>query len=257
MNKENIIPSFIQSQFKYTSIWNEYIKILEDNITVKKHRIGLKYYDNCFSGLDAVQTILSQVKIRPDVFTDNTNRRNVTRLCAKLLERGVLERVGEKSEKNSSKPKFEDSKDACYKFSLNKLYQEESFSLSENSNLEKECVKESARVRLLQLLDINFIDNIVASPKGKDQTSTVLSAITNRFSTHDNTEDDSQWDDNLKKKFILLINQSTMDGTDPVLNRGVHHLTEFLVGFNPGLFNGVAQFYRHPNKQHQSIELYN
>merc|ERR1712127_371870 len=108
-----------QPQFKYISIWNEYINLLKNNVPLKKHRVGLRYYENTFSGSEAVQTIFTQVKIRPDLFSENTNRRNLSRLCNKLLERGVLEkadndRAGTRSQSND---KFMDSKDAIYRIS--------------------------------------------------------------------------------------------------------------------------------------------
>ena len=104
----------------HISIWNEYINLLKNNVPIKKHRVGLRYYENTFSGAEAVQTILTQVKIRPDLFSENTNRRNLSRLCNKLLERGVLEkadndRAGTRSQSNNDK--FLDSKDAIYRIS--------------------------------------------------------------------------------------------------------------------------------------------
>lgn len=116
MNKENIHPT--QTQFKYTSLWNDYINLLKSNVPLKKHRLGLKYYENTFTGADAINTFLSHLKNRPDLFPDNTNRRNISRLCSKLLEQGVLERVGVSNNNLISNPHHEFENHASFTNSL-------------------------------------------------------------------------------------------------------------------------------------------
>ena len=267
------------TQFKYISIWNEYINLLKNNVPLKKHRVGLRYYENTFSGAEAVQTIFSQVKTRPDLFSENTNRRNLSRLCNKLLERGVLERAESNNSQitNGVIDKFIDSKDAIYRIS--KAYQEpvisSNFSSAINAanmgQIEKDMIRESVRVRLLQLLDINFIDNIVTSPVGKgkfsdsSENSSILQAISSKFGSKDdklklNSEisgyEDIGWNEELRVKFEKLVKLSTFDDTDPVLSRGLNLMNDHLIGRNNGLYNALTKFFQHDNQQHQGIELY-
>lgn len=139
--------------------------------------------------------------------------------------------------------------------------------------IEKDMIRESVRVRLLQLLDINFIDNIVTSPIGKgnrnenneNNSSSILQAISSKFGNNSeklklNSElsgyEDIGWNEELRIKFEKLVKLSTFDDTDPVLSRGLNLMNDHLIGRNNGLYNALTKFFQHDNQQHQGIELY-
>ena len=375
--------------------------VLRSNVPQKRHRLGLKYFDNTFTGADAIQTLLNLVKIRPDIFPENTNRRNISRLCSKLLEQGILERVGVSDSansnhevsngiktrsqtlsynssnshgmfsgsntvhnfssielnqnnynsfqvnrflgKNSKLFRFEDNNSALYKLAivenaLNDGSHHLSPTKSNNNNnvgsnnlnssilqdlvnhsqsfhnqkqkteiqaadIERTCTRELVRVRLLQLLDINFIDNIVASPNtkpgqgslllgndsnaGNENTSNgtsnnnssstssnqgLFSSITSKFSNFSSSNQDKDknsskdndttilenipWDPELCTKFDALVKQSTFNPNDSIVSAGLHHIHNFLIGRNRGLFNGLTDFYRQDCSHQQGINLY-
>ena len=73
MDKENTPTTNPPNQFKYISLWNDYINLLKINVPLKRHRLGLKYYENTFTGSEAIQTLMNVVKSRPDLFPENTN----------------------------------------------------------------------------------------------------------------------------------------------------------------------------------------
>lgn len=177
------------------------------------------------------------------------------------------------------------------------------------SQIEKTCTRELVKVRLLQILDINFIDNIVVSPNNKSHTGSLLSEnysnlqndsthechahenhtldadhsnTTHHYNTRNNKSNDSiltsiankftgnsqnkeenyfcyenlPWENDLVKQFEVLVQQSTFDCHDAVVNLGLTHINNFLIGRNRGLFNGLTDFYRQSSSHQQGLNLY-
>ena len=59
-------------------------------VTVKNRRHLLKSYNGVFTGANAVDVLYAHKQIRPDLFTDNTTRENIVRLCQRFLESRVF-----------------------------------------------------------------------------------------------------------------------------------------------------------------------
>ncbi|XP_077972172.1 DEP domain-containing protein 7-like [Styela clava] len=106
-------------QFKATKIWKDLVNHLYENANVKKRRVMMKSHDDCFSGGNAVDTLLSYVQGNADRFPNTTmvTRENIVRLCQSFIDADVFECVnaGDDSEKRS---KFEDSSSRLYRFDL-------------------------------------------------------------------------------------------------------------------------------------------
>ena len=71
---------------RLSSSWN----IIWPKVTVKNRRHLLKSYNGVFTGSNAVDVLFGQKQERPDLFTDNTTRENIVRLCQRFLETRVF-----------------------------------------------------------------------------------------------------------------------------------------------------------------------
>ena len=82
------------------------MKNFKSGVRVKKKRWRMKYYDDCFSGSDALAWIHDFLKCNPN-FGQNVSRTQAKLLCQKLLQRNVFEDVV--GQFKSRKPEFEET----------------------------------------------------------------------------------------------------------------------------------------------------
>jgi hypothetical protein len=82
------------------------VKNFKSGVRVKKKRWRMKYYDDCFSGSDALAWIHDFLKCNPN-FGQNVSRTQAKLLCQKLLQRNVFEDVV--GQFKSRKPEFEET----------------------------------------------------------------------------------------------------------------------------------------------------
>ena len=52
-----MLKNYSSAQFKHTILWNNIIDYVKQNIEIKKHRCGIKYFNNCFSGTEFVDIL--------------------------------------------------------------------------------------------------------------------------------------------------------------------------------------------------------
>ena len=86
---------------------------------MKNRRHLLKSYNGVFTGANAVDVLYGHKQIRPDLFTDNTTRENIVRLCQRFLESRVF--FPAKADITRFE-KFEDSNTSFYRFNSDGNY---------------------------------------------------------------------------------------------------------------------------------------
>ncbi|CAG5112670.1 Oidioi.mRNA.OKI2018_I69.chr2.g6860.t1.cds [Oikopleura dioica] len=110
----------MSTRFRYTEIWRDMIQLLHEQVSVKNRRQLLKTYSDVFTGANAVDVLLENVKQRPDLFAHNTTREQVTRLCQRFIESRVF--FPAKGDNKTSSPHFEDSPAVFYRFNKDHDY---------------------------------------------------------------------------------------------------------------------------------------
>ncbi|XP_013395436.1 DEP domain-containing protein 7 [Lingula anatina] len=104
-------------QFKATQMWNELIEILRHRVDVKRRRYLMKYYDDCFTGSDAVDVMLRHLLDEGQACGKEISRENAIKLCQTFMDNNIFEPVCSKaSSSEEKKPTFEDSSNKFYKF---------------------------------------------------------------------------------------------------------------------------------------------
>ena len=83
---------------------------------MKNRRHLLKSYSGVFTGSNAVDVLFGHKQMRPDLFTDNTTRENIVRLCQRFLESRVFFPAKQDLQNQIRYEKFEDSNTSFYRF---------------------------------------------------------------------------------------------------------------------------------------------
>jgi len=102
--------------FHATEMWRDMIGILHEQVSVKNRRHLLKSYSGVFTGSNAVDVLFGHKQMRPDLFTDNTTRENIVRLCQRFLESRVFFPAKQDLQNQIRYEKFEDSNTSFYRF---------------------------------------------------------------------------------------------------------------------------------------------
>ncbi|PAA51995.1 hypothetical protein BOX15_Mlig033417g3 [Macrostomum lignano] len=104
--------------YKATKLWNDIIRTFRTSMPVGRHRKGVRVFDNCFQGSDAVDWLQLHLSKNPS-FGSNVGRHQVVQLLGKFHKSGVFHDVrgGGGNSKYDTEP-FEDSSSRLYKFSL-------------------------------------------------------------------------------------------------------------------------------------------
>ncbi|XP_014788606.1 DEP domain-containing protein 7 [Octopus bimaculoides] len=109
--------------FRATQIWNSIVAYLKENVEVKRRRHIMKYYNSCFTGCSAVDTVYAYLTTDKEVFSGNISRDKAVKVCQTILDKKIFEAVSvfvRNSYTNSSKkPIFEDSNSKLYRFVQN------------------------------------------------------------------------------------------------------------------------------------------
>lgn len=79
-------------QFRATKVWNTIVSAVKQELPVGKKRRGLKSFDNCFSGTDAVTWTLNYLKKNKDLLSGSpeVTREKVTLLLQKFIEQKIV-----------------------------------------------------------------------------------------------------------------------------------------------------------------------
>ncbi|KAL4658401.1 DEP domain-containing protein 4 [Arapaima gigas] len=102
--------------FHATQLWKNIIHALQTQVDVRRRRQHLRVHDNCFTGSDAVDVVLSHLMQNVYFSCSEISRLKVTRLCHALMEAKVFEPVGMRLFRCEKEPTFEDSNCSLYRF---------------------------------------------------------------------------------------------------------------------------------------------
>ncbi|XP_041350977.1 DEP domain-containing protein 7-like [Gigantopelta aegis] len=100
--------------FRATQIWNEIIYHLKSRVEVKRRRLKMRSYDNCFTGTDAVDVVLHYLLNDKETFNTELSREKAIKLCQTLMNKSVFEPAN--CRPVDGKPVFEDSSSKLYRF---------------------------------------------------------------------------------------------------------------------------------------------
>ncbi|XP_028417650.1 DEP domain-containing protein 1B-like isoform X2 [Dendronephthya gigantea] len=104
---QNIALFAENEPFRATKMWNELVRNFKTGIRLKKKRWRMKYYEDCFSGSDALAWIHDFLKLNPNFNQNDVSRTQAKLLCQKLLQNNVFEDIV--SQFKSIKPAFEEN----------------------------------------------------------------------------------------------------------------------------------------------------
>ncbi|NXK99170.1 DEPD7 protein, partial [Mesembrinibis cayennensis] len=104
--------------FHATQLWNSIIHALHSQVEIKRRRLHLKTYKNCFTGSNAVDVVLSHLMQSMYLSCNDISRLKGVRVCQALMDHKVFEPVGAKLYlfKNEKETEFEDTNTSLYKF---------------------------------------------------------------------------------------------------------------------------------------------
>ncbi|KAM6089683.1 DEP domain-containing protein 4 [Theristicus caerulescens] len=104
--------------FQATQLWNSIIHALHSQVEIKRRRLHLKTYKNCFTGSNAVDVVLSHLMQSMYLSCNDISRLKGVRVCQALMDHKVFEPVGAKLYlfKNEKETEFEDTNTSLYKF---------------------------------------------------------------------------------------------------------------------------------------------
>jgi len=86
--------SEIKGPWRATQLWNDIITNFRSGMPVKRHRKGLKTYDNCFRSSDAVEWLHKNLQTNNN-FGVQVRRDQTVQLLNKLYRAGIIENTKE------------------------------------------------------------------------------------------------------------------------------------------------------------------
>ncbi|XP_052088816.1 DEP domain-containing protein 7-like [Mytilus californianus] len=169
--------------FRATQIWNEIIDHLKSRVELKRRRMKMKTYENCFTGQDAVDVVLTYLLSERNTFSSDLSREKAIKLCQSLMDRQVFSPV---SSRNSEvKKSFDDSQHKLYRFVGSDTESETSSTIAESSDEDQECsIMEDARRKDLSLrinpdMEPDLIADVLCNPIAVNKQGQVLQEIVN------------------------------------------------------------------------------
>ncbi|XP_063074110.1 DEP domain-containing protein 4 [Engraulis encrasicolus] len=102
--------------FRATQLWRNIIQALQAQVEVRRRRQHLRVHNDCFTGADAVDVVLSHLMQNILFSSAEVSRLKATRLCQALMEARVFEKVGTKLFRRDRETAFEDSGHSLYRF---------------------------------------------------------------------------------------------------------------------------------------------
>uniref|UniRef100_A0A3Q0R0V2 DEP domain containing 4 n=1 Tax=Amphilophus citrinellus TaxID=61819 RepID=A0A3Q0R0V2_AMPCI len=155
--RENIQHGF-SGPFGATQLWYNIIQALQTQVEVRSCRRHLRVYAECFTGSDAVDTVLSYLMQNVAFCTSEVSRLKAARLCQALMEAKVFEPVGTKLFRKDKEVTFEDSSSSLYRFLEYKAFPnsdvKEGSVDTENRSPEQQEIKRKRSSRLNELRTI-------------------------------------------------------------------------------------------------------
>ncbi|XP_026219187.1 DEP domain-containing protein 4 [Anabas testudineus] len=113
--RENVQHVFT-GPFGATQLWHNIIRALQTQVEVRRCRRHLRVHNECFTGSDAVDAVLSYLMQNVVFCTSEVSRLKAARLCQALMEAKVFEPVGTKLFRRDKEVTFEDSSCSLYHF---------------------------------------------------------------------------------------------------------------------------------------------
>ncbi|XP_038833595.1 DEP domain-containing protein 7-like [Salvelinus namaycush] len=113
--RENVQPGF-SGPFHATQLWHNIIQALHTQVEVRRRRRHLCVHPDCFTGSDAVDTVLSYLMQNVFFCASEVSRLKAARLCQALMEAKVFEAVGTKLFRRDKEATFEDTSCSLYRF---------------------------------------------------------------------------------------------------------------------------------------------
>jgi len=104
--------TYSTAQFKHTELWNSIIDHLKSNIHSRRHRSGIKYFDNCFNGAEFVDNLYEYLASKQSQFENEVTKEKVAKLSQSIMESGLFEPI------SSTQTKFDNSSTRLYRFKL-------------------------------------------------------------------------------------------------------------------------------------------
>ncbi|KAG7271859.1 hypothetical protein CRUP_028231 [Coryphaenoides rupestris] len=89
---------------------------LRAHVEVRSRRRHLRVHAACFTGADAVDSVLSHLMQSVAFRASEVSRLKAARLCQALMEAGVFESVGAKLFRRDAEAAFEDAGGSLYRF---------------------------------------------------------------------------------------------------------------------------------------------
>lgn len=75
-----MLKTYSTAQFKHTNLWNNIIDHVRKNIEIKKHRCGIKFFDNCFTGTDFVEILYDYLISKQNLFERQVTKDKVIKV---------------------------------------------------------------------------------------------------------------------------------------------------------------------------------
>lgn len=128
--------------FGATQLWHNIIQALQSQVEVRRCRKHLRVHNECFTGSDAVDAVLSYLMQNVVFCTSEVSRLKAARLCQALMEAKVFEPVGTKLFRRDKEATFEDSSCSLYRFLEYKVLPASSL---------KDCTSDTENMQLAEL----------------------------------------------------------------------------------------------------------
>uniref|UniRef100_H2MKS1 DEP domain-containing protein n=1 Tax=Oryzias latipes TaxID=8090 RepID=H2MKS1_ORYLA len=168
--------------FGATQLWHNIIHALQSQVEVQRCRRHLRVHAECFTGSDAVDTVLSYLMQNVMFCTSDLSRLKAARLCQALMEAKVFEPVGTKLFRREKEVTFEDSSYNLYHFLEYKgvsssTVKEGSVDIENIDGLDlflsffsvisvvDEVWKQQTLLQLLQMVELPVLECILTSPE--------------------------------------------------------------------------------------------
>nr|XP_020455358.1 DEP domain-containing protein 4 [Monopterus albus] len=175
--RENIQHGF-SGPFGATQLWHNIIQALQTQVEVRCCRRHLRVHTECFTGSDAVDTVLSYLMQNVVFCTSEVSRLKAARLCQALMEAKVFEPVGTKLFRCDKEMTFADSSCSLYRFLEYKVLPgssvKECSSDTENTPPEEPMMK---RKKSSRLNDLRTISNPLAVESSDRRVERLLRSI--------------------------------------------------------------------------------
>ena len=85
-----MLKTYSTTQFKHTNLWNNIIDYVRNNIEIKKHRCGIKYFNNCFSGAQFVDILYEYLLTKQAQFEKEVTREKAVKVSKNKPYENIL-----------------------------------------------------------------------------------------------------------------------------------------------------------------------